>query len=101
MQSLVAEQRFRVRPRRWWPVGRAASARIRVSVGRPQPGWSIWRRWARYRCSRIPTRAEPYLDRDRRIDETAAMLYLHRTDDLIVAWWLLTYRRNSESGIGP
>ncbi|MFE3257890.1 PucR family transcriptional regulator [Nocardia sp. NPDC059091] len=68
----------------------------------------------------VAATVEAYLDCDRRIDETAAKLYLHRntvrnrllrfaeitglnldrTDDLIVAWWLLTYRRNSESGMG-
>ena len=61
----------------------------------------------------IITTVETYLDCDRRIDDTAAALYLHRntvrnrltrfaeltgldldrTDDLIVAWWLLNRGR--------
>ncbi|MFC1443086.1 helix-turn-helix domain-containing protein [Streptacidiphilus sp. N1-10] len=65
----------------------------------------------------IITTVETYLDCDRRIDDTAAALYLHRntvrnrltrfaeltgldldrTDDLIVAWWLLNRERQQTS----
>lgn len=64
----------------------------------------------------IITTVETYLDCDRRIDDTAAVLYLHRntvrnrltrfaeltgldldrTDDLIVTWWLLNRGRQQE-----